>query len=52
VEVGTHAVPQTDGFANVNNCPFGIAVDITTWLGRQRGKDALQFLRDVHRWQL
>ena len=41
VEVGTHTVLQADGLANVNNCPLGIAIDITAWFGRHGDKNAL-----------
>ena len=51
VEITPHTVLQIDRLADVDDCPLGVAIDITARLGGQCGKNALQFLRNFHRRQ-
>ena len=43
MEIGSHAIFEIDRLANVDDHPFGIAIDITARLGWERGEDALNF---------
>ncbi len=48
VEVGAHAVLQTDRLADVNDRPLGIFHQVTARLGWKRGEDTLEFFGDLH----